>query len=96
MMHESDTSHDSTDHEMSIVDDHENGTTKFLGPETEKTIPKVPNMSPNKFLKNRYQFNLFCKERGLPGLSSTQGLLQLLRPKKKRYVSRCFFVVLRK
>ena len=28
MMHESDTSHDSTDHEMSIVDDHENGTTK--------------------------------------------------------------------
>ena len=28
MMHESDTSHDSTDQEMSIVDDHENGTTK--------------------------------------------------------------------
>ena len=28
MMHESDTSHDSTDHEMSIVDEHENGTTK--------------------------------------------------------------------
>ena len=27
-MHESYTSHDSTDHEMSIVDDHENGTTK--------------------------------------------------------------------
>ena len=28
MMHESDTSHHSTDHEMSIVDDHENETTK--------------------------------------------------------------------
>ena len=28
IMHESDTSHDSIDHEMSIVDDHENGTTK--------------------------------------------------------------------
>ena len=29
-----------------------------VGPETEKTIPKVPNMSPNMFLKNRNQINL--------------------------------------
>ena len=29
-----------------------------VGPETEKSIPKVPHMSPNKFLKNRNQFNL--------------------------------------
>ena len=29
-----------------------------MGPETEKTIPKVPNMSPNMFLKNRNQINL--------------------------------------
>ena len=38
-----------------------NGFNNFfvnVGPETEKTIPKVPNMSPNKFLKNRNQFNL--------------------------------------
>ena len=29
-----------------------------VGPETEKSIPKVPHMSPNQFLKNRNQFNL--------------------------------------
>ena len=29
-----------------------------VGPETEKSIPKVPHMSPDKFLKNRNQFNL--------------------------------------
>ena len=28
MMHETDANHDETDHEMSIVDDHENSTTK--------------------------------------------------------------------
>ena len=29
-----------------------------VGPSTEKGVPKVPNMSPVKFLKNRNQFNL--------------------------------------
>lgn len=28
-----------------------------VGPETENKVPKVPNMSPNKFLKNRNQFD---------------------------------------
>ena len=28
-----------------------------VGPSTENTIPKVPNVSPSKFLKNRNQFN---------------------------------------
>ena len=29
-----------------------------VGTETEKCVPKVNHMSPNKFLKNRNQFNL--------------------------------------
>ena len=29
-----------------------------MGPETEKTVPKVPNISHEKFLKNRNQVNL--------------------------------------
>ena len=29
-----------------------------VGPETEKTVPKVPNMSPSKYLRNRNQFDL--------------------------------------
>ena len=29
-----------------------------VGPDTEKSVPKVPNMSPTMFLKNRNQFNL--------------------------------------
>ena len=28
-----------------------------VGPETEKTVPKVPNQSPDQFLKNRNQFD---------------------------------------
>ena len=28
-----------------------------VGPETEKNVPKVPNQSPNQFLKNRNQFD---------------------------------------
>ena len=28
-----------------------------IGPQTEKCIPKVPNLTPNKFLKNRNQYN---------------------------------------
>ena len=28
-----------------------------VGPQTEKSVPKVPNMSPDQFLKNRNQFN---------------------------------------
>ena len=28
-----------------------------VGPETEKSVPKVPNMSPSKFLKNRNQID---------------------------------------
>ena len=47
-----------------IIDDpvtitnHINNFFVNVGPETEKNIPKVPNMSPNKFLKNRNQYNL--------------------------------------
>ena len=29
-----------------------------VGPQTEKGVPKVPNMTPDKFLRNRNQFNL--------------------------------------
>ena len=29
-----------------------------VGPNTEKGVPKVPNMTPDKFLRNRNQFNL--------------------------------------
>ena len=29
-----------------------------VGPDTEKTVPKVPNMSPTMYLKNRNQFDL--------------------------------------
>ena len=29
---------------------------KNVGPETEKNVPKVPNKSPEQFLKNRVQF----------------------------------------
>ena len=29
-----------------------------MGPETEKSVPKVPNISPEKFLKNRNQVDL--------------------------------------
>ena len=29
-----------------------------VGPETDKSVPKVPNMSPTMFLKNRNQYNL--------------------------------------
>ena len=28
-----------------------------VGPNTEKEVPKVPNIAPDKFLKNRNQFN---------------------------------------
>ena len=38
-----------------------NGFNNFfvnVGPETEKTVPKVPNKSPEQFLKNRVQFEL--------------------------------------
>ena len=47
-----------------MVDDPETITNSFnnffvnVGPETEKSVPKVPNMSPIKFLKNRNQFEL--------------------------------------
>ena len=29
-----------------------------VGPNTEKTVPSVPNMSPTMYLKNRNQFEL--------------------------------------
>ena len=29
-----------------------------VGPETEKKVPKVPNASPEKYLKNRNQFDI--------------------------------------
>ena len=29
-----------------------------VGPDTEKTVPKIPNMSPEKFLRNRNQLEL--------------------------------------
>ncbi len=47
-----------------IVDDPATITNSFnnffvnVGPETEKKIPKVPNMSPTMYLKNRNLFNL--------------------------------------
>ena len=47
-----------------IVDDptaianHFNNFFVNVGPETEKSIPKVPHMSPDKFLKNRNQLKL--------------------------------------
>ena len=46
-----------------IIDDEKDIATNFnnffvnVGPNTENTIPKVPNISPNKFLKNRNQIN---------------------------------------
>ena len=46
-----------------IVDDPEAITNNFnnffanVGPETEKSVPKVPNLSPTMYLKNRNQFN---------------------------------------
>ena len=46
-----------------ITDDPVEITNKFnnffvnVGPETEKGVPKVPNTSPDKFLKNRNHFN---------------------------------------
>ena len=47
-----------------IIDDPSEINNKFnnffvnVGPNTEKSVPKVPNMSPEKFLKNRNQFEL--------------------------------------
>ena len=47
-----------------IIDDPTTITNNFnnffvnVGPETEKSIPSVPNMSPTMYLKNRNQFNL--------------------------------------
>ena len=46
-----------------IIDDDKELATKFInffvnvGTNTEKTIPKVPNISPSHFLKNRNQIN---------------------------------------
>ena len=46
-----------------IIDNDKELATKFneffvnVGPSTENTIPKVPNISPSKFLKNRNQTN---------------------------------------
>ena len=46
-----------------IIDDDKDLATNFneffvnVGPNTENTIPKVPNISPSKFLKNRNQIN---------------------------------------
>ena len=46
-----------------IIDDDQELATNFneffanVGPSTENTIPKVPNISPTKFLKNRNQIN---------------------------------------
>ena len=46
-----------------IIEDDNELATNFnnffvnVGPKTEKTIPKVPNVSPSKFLKNRIQTN---------------------------------------
>ena len=46
-----------------IIDEDKELATNFnnffvnVGPNTENTIPKVPNMSPNKFLRNRNQTN---------------------------------------
>ena len=47
-----------------IIDDPVDITNSFntffanVGPNTEKTVPSVPNMSPSMFLKNRNQFDL--------------------------------------
>ena len=47
-----------------IIDDPDEITNKMnnyfvnVGPQTEKGVPKVPNMTPEMFLKNRNQFNL--------------------------------------
>ena len=46
-----------------IIDDDKELATNFnnffvnVGPNTEASIPKVPNISPSKFLKNRNQIN---------------------------------------
>ena len=46
-----------------IVDDDKNIATSFnsffvnLGTSTENTIPRVPNITPSRFLRNRYQIN---------------------------------------
>ena len=46
-----------------IIDDDQELATNFnefsvnVGPSTENIIPKVPNISPTKFLKNRNQIN---------------------------------------
>ena len=46
-----------------IIDDDQELATNFneffvnVGPSTENTIPKIPNISPTKFLKNRDQIN---------------------------------------
>ena len=62
-----------------IVDDPVSITNNFntffanVGPETEKSVPKVPNMSPTKFLKNRNQFNLIIAH------ISEQEILDIIR-----------------
>ena len=40
------------------INNHFNDFFVNVGPETEKTVPKVPNISHEKFLKNRNQVNL--------------------------------------
>ena len=47
-----------------IIDDPSEITNSFnnffasVGPETEKSVPKIPNMSPSSYLKNRNQFDM--------------------------------------
>ena len=40
-----------------LIASHFNNFFVNVGPNTENTIPKVPNISPSKFLKNRIQYN---------------------------------------
>ena len=44
-----------------------------MGPETEKAVPKVPNMSPAKFLRNRNQLDLIIAH------ISEEEILELLK-----------------
>ena len=42
-----------------------------VGPETEKTVPKVPNQSPDQFLKNRNQFDFIVAHISEEDISSS-------------------------
>ena len=62
-----------------IVDNPQDINDKFneffvnVGPDTEKTVPKVPNMSPAKFLRNRNQLELIIAH------ISEEEILELLK-----------------